>query len=94
MTPYTHATNDIHVDVYQQDIRYAIGRSKGHPGALRSLRRHVARGLVRTGAWLLPEKPDVIGGTVFVLPIAAELDSEERFASRCHSADMERYQPA
>ena len=80
MTPYTHATSDIHVDVYQQDIRTAIGRSKGHPGALRSLRRYVARGLVRTGAWLLPEKPEVIGGTVFVLPKAPNNSADRKAA--------------
>jgi hypothetical protein len=67
MTPYTHTTSDIHINVYQQEIRDAIGLSKAHPGALRSLRRYIARGLVRGGAWLLPEKPEVIGGTVFVL---------------------------
>ncbi|MCL1588429.1 MAG: hypothetical protein M3092_08420 [Actinomycetia bacterium] len=72
MTPYTHTTSDVHINVYQQEVRDSIGRSKAHPGALRSLRRHVARGLVRTGAWLLPEKPEVIGGTVFVLPKAPD----------------------
>jgi hypothetical protein len=68
MTPFTYTASDIHVDVYLQDVRVAIRRSKTHQGATRSLRRYIARGLVRSGAWLLPDKPDLIGGTVFVLP--------------------------
>jgi hypothetical protein len=68
MTPYTHATSDVHVTVYQTEVRTALQRSRTQSGALHSLRRHIARGLVRTGAWLLPDKPEVIGGTVFVLP--------------------------
>ena len=66
MTPFTYTASDIHVDVYQQEVRVAFTQSRQHPGALHSLRRHIARGLVRTGAWLLPDKPEVIGGTVFV----------------------------
>jgi hypothetical protein len=80
MTPYTHTTSDIHINVYQQEIRDSIRSSKAHPGALRSLRRHIARGLVRTGAWLLPEKPEVIGGTVFVLPKAPNNSADQRAA--------------
>lgn len=80
MTPYTHTTGDIHVDVYQRDVRVAIQQSKERNGASRSLRRTIARGLVRAGAWLLPEKPDVIGGTVFVLP-KAHVDSAESRAA-------------
>ena len=71
MTPFTYTASDIHVDVYRQDVRVAISRSRTRPGVLHSLRRHIARGLVRTGAWLLPDKPEVIGGTVFVLSKAS-----------------------
>jgi hypothetical protein len=80
MTPYTHTTSDIHINVYQREIRDAIGSSKAHPGALRSLRRYIARGLVRGGAWLLPEKPEVIGGTVFVLSKAPNDSADQKAA--------------
>lgn len=68
MTPYTQTTSDVHVTVYQTEVRAALQRSRAPSGARHTLRRHIARGLVRTGAWLLPDKPEVIGGTVLVLP--------------------------
>lgn len=71
MTPYTHTNIETHVDVYQQDVRAAIDRSRTYPSALYSLRRYVARGLVRSGAWLLPDKTEVIEGSVFNLPGAS-----------------------
>ena len=80
MTPFTYTTSDIHVDVYQQDVRVAIRETKTHPGVFYSLRRHIARGLVRSGAWLLQDKPEVIGGTVFVLPDATR-DAADRQAA-------------
>jgi hypothetical protein len=67
MTPFTHTTTDSHITVYQAEIRTAIHQAKAHPGAPHALRRHIARGLVRAGAWLLPDKSEAIGGTVFVL---------------------------
>jgi hypothetical protein len=80
MTPFTHTTNDIHVNMYQQDVRVAIKEAKAHPRTTHSLRRHIARGLVRIGAWLLPEKPEVIGGTVFVLAKAPNDSADQRAA--------------
>ena len=80
MTPFTHTTSDMHVDVYQQDVAIAIREAKAHPGSTRSLRRYIARGLVRTGVWLLPDKPDVIAGTVFALPNSSTRSTAQRAA--------------
>ncbi|MEN8239619.1 MAG: hypothetical protein ABFR53_10495 [Actinomycetota bacterium] len=80
MTPFTPTTIDTHITVYDSELRGAIHRAKALPGALHSLRRHIARGLVRTGAWLLPDKPEVIAGTVFVLPGAPPGDTDRKAA--------------
>ena len=80
MTPFTHTTNDMHVNVYQQDVEIAIREAKAHPGPTRSLRRHLARGLVRIGVWLLPDKPEVIGGTVFILPDPSTRTADQKAA--------------
>ena len=80
MTPFTHTTNDMHIDVYQNEVRIAMKQLRTHPAATRSLRRHVARGLVRIGAWLLPDKPEIIGGTVFVLPKAPNNSADQKAA--------------
>jgi hypothetical protein len=63
-----------------REIEATIGRSKAHSGALRSPRRHIARGLVRTEARLLPDKPEVIGGTVFVLPKTPNSNADQKAA--------------
>jgi hypothetical protein len=80
MTPFTYTTNDMHIDVYLNEVRVAMSQPRTHPAVIRSLRRHIARGLVRTGAWLLPDKPEVIGGTVFVLPKAPNNSADRKAA--------------
>jgi len=67
MTHGTHLSYDMYIDAYPAELSDDLRSTRASSGPLRSLRRSVARGLVRSGAWLLPDKPEVIGGTVIVL---------------------------
>ncbi len=65
MTPYTQPTIDTHVRVHMDQVRADILRV---PSTRSPIRRAIARGLVRTGAWLLPDDVVSVGNTVIVLP--------------------------
>jgi hypothetical protein len=80
MTPFTYVTVDTHIVAHQSQIGASLQQARAHPGPLHALRRHVARGLVRTGAWLLPETPEGIGGTVFALPNTSTSDVDRKAA--------------
>ena len=69
MTPYTQQSINTHVQVYKDLVRADIHRATSTKSPIR---RAVARGLVRTGAWLLPDKPDMVGNNVIVLPPKSE----------------------
>lgn len=80
MTPFTHLTNDIYIDAYRSEVRSDIRTSRTAANPIHAVRRYVARGLVRTGAWLLPEKTDVIGATVSLLSNPRRDGAERRAA--------------
>jgi hypothetical protein len=80
MTPFTHITVDVHVAAHQSQVGAGLLQARAHPGAFHALRRHVARGLVRTGAWLLPETSDLIGGIVLILPDTPSEDTGRKAA--------------
>jgi len=67
MTQHTHVNHDMYVNAYLSEISHDMRSARASNGLLSALRRSVAHGLVRSGAWLLPDKPQVIGGTVIVL---------------------------
>lgn len=67
MTHHTHLSYDMYINAYLSEVGHDLRSARASGGPWRAIRRYVARGLVRSGAWLLPDKPDVIGGTVFVL---------------------------
>lgn len=69
MTPFTQQAIETHIRVYNDQISTDIHRATSTRS---SIRRAIARGLVRTGAWLLPDKPDMIGSTVIVLPTTSD----------------------
>jgi len=69
VTPFTQQTIDTHIRVYNDQVSADIHRAIS---TRRPIRRAIARGLVRTGAWLLPDKPDMIGNTVIVLPTTSD----------------------
>lgn len=68
MTPLTHQTMDMHVKVYHDQLGADIRAARSIHAPLHRTRRAIARSLVRTGAWLLPDKPEMVGNTVLVLP--------------------------
>lgn len=67
MTPYTAHSNDqlnLYVDGLAADLTVAYRSGT----ATRQIRRGIARLLVRVGAWMLPDKPDLVAGTILVMP--------------------------
>ncbi|MFV1999646.1 MAG: hypothetical protein ACC654_04700 [Acidimicrobiia bacterium] len=67
MTPHPHLSHDVYVDAYLSEISADLRSARTSRGLLRVVRRSIARSLVRSGVWLLPDKPEAIGHTVIVL---------------------------
>ena len=67
MTPYNHHTSDTYLHTYTADLTADLVQAR-RPGP-GTVRRSVARRLVQLGAWMLPEKPDIVSGTILVLEI-------------------------
>ncbi|MCB1245692.1 MAG: hypothetical protein KDB69_00325 [Acidimicrobiia bacterium] len=71
MTPITAFSNDqlnLYVDALAADLTVAYRSTP----ITRKARRTVARLLVRVGAWMLPDKPELVSDTVLVLPKQTE----------------------
>jgi len=67
MTPHPQLSHDVYINAYLSEISHDMRSTRASSGPWHAIRRSVARGLVRSGAWLLPDKPEVIRGTVIVL---------------------------
>jgi len=80
MTPFTHITIDTHITAHQSQVHGAVQQAKAHPGMLDALRTHLARGLVKTGAWLLPDTVEDVAGTLLILPDAPAGDTGRKAA--------------
>lgn len=83
MTPFTQPSIETHVQVYMDQVSEDIHRAISTRSPIR---RAIARGLVRTGAWLLPDKPDRIGNTVIVLPAPPRESSQQGAAESSQQA--------
>ena len=80
MTPFNHLTDDTYLNAYRMEIGADIRSSRMGLGPLHSLRRRIAQGLVRAGAWLLPEKSDVLGATISLLAVPESSRIERKAA--------------
>jgi hypothetical protein len=80
MTPFNHLINDSYIDAYRSEVRADIQTSGLTTGPFHGLRRRIAQGLVRAGAWLLPEKSDVLGATVSLLAVPQSNSIERKAA--------------
>lgn len=65
MTPFTQPTIDTHIRVYMDQVSSDIRLANSSENRIR---RAIARGLVRTGAWLLSNEADSDGDIVIILP--------------------------
>lgn len=68
MTPYTHHITDQYLDAYLTEITRDLSESMRGDSITRSIRKSLARSLVRVGAWMLPDKPELVSDTILVLP--------------------------
>jgi hypothetical protein len=80
MTPFIHQTNNEYVRAYQAEVHTDIQTSRLSPNLIHTMRRHIAQSLVRAGAWLLPDKTDVIRATVSLLS-RSQIEQLERKAA-------------
>ncbi len=80
MTPFTHLTNDTYVNAYRSEVRDDIQTSRFSPNLIHTVRRRIAQSLVRAGAWLLPDKTDVVGATVSLLS-SSQIERVEKRAA-------------
>ena len=72
MNPYgTQLTND-HLEAYRAWMLPELHSAMTAEPTLRKIRKSVARSLVRVGAWMLPDKPELVSDTILVLPKPAE----------------------
>jgi hypothetical protein len=67
MTQHTPLSYDMYINAYLSEISHDMRSARESIGPWHALRKSIASSLVRSGAWLLPDKPQVIGGTVIVL---------------------------
>lgn len=68
MTPYTHHISDTYLDAYIRELNTDLVTAHREEAFRRTLRKGVARTLVRVGAWMLPDKPELVSDTILVLP--------------------------
>jgi len=69
MSPYM---NPEYVGAYQAELRVDLLRAWTQTPTTRKIRKTLARSLVRVGAWMMPDKPELVSDTVLVLPKPAD----------------------
>lgn len=69
MTPYIHHTNDLYLNAYSREMTDELRTAWTTAGRDRILRRTVARSIVRLGAWMLPDTPELVDGRILVLEV-------------------------
>ncbi len=79
MTPYNHHLDDTYVTTYRNEIAEGLRLARTTGGRGRTLQGTIARAVVRLGAWMLPEKPELVDGHILVLDVQPQ-----------PSADLER----
>lgn len=80
MNPLVHPTSNEYVHAYQAEVHADIQTSRLSPSLVHTVRRRIAHSLVRAGAWLLPDKTDVVGATVLLLSTSQRERMEKKAA--------------
>jgi len=72
MSPYMNHISTDYVDAYAAELRLDLHHAWTQTPTTRRVRKSLARSLVRVGAWMLPDKPELVSDTILVLPKPAE----------------------
>jgi hypothetical protein len=80
MTPYAHHSNNTYLRAYQAELAHDLSEAHSRGVGFHSIRRSIARSLVRIGAWLLPEKTELVDGTIHVLKVDPHVSASQRAA--------------
>ena len=67
MTPYTQHHHDRYLTAYTAELRTDLRSAFASEGVFRRSRRSVAHLLVRIGARMMPDTPDIVDGRIIVL---------------------------
>ena len=67
MTPYAHHTSDAYLDAYTSELSDDLRSAFTTESAFRRSRRTIARAMVRLGARMLPETPELVDERILVL---------------------------
>jgi hypothetical protein len=64
--------NPEYVGAYQAELSVDLLNAWNQTPTTRKIRKALARSLVRVGAWMMPDKPELVSDTVLVLPKPAD----------------------
>ena len=67
MTPYAHHNNDTYLNAYTSDLSDDLRAAFATESSFRRTRRTIARSMVRLGARMLPETPEIVDDRILVL---------------------------
>lgn len=67
MTPYAHHLDDSYLHAHLAEVAADVRASRRRRRPRHTLRGAVARAMVRTGARLLPDTPELVDGRILVL---------------------------
>ena len=69
MTPYSQHLDDRYLSAYTGELALDLRTAMRSTRTGGRLRRGIAHALVRMGARMLPDTPDIVAGRIVVLPI-------------------------
>lgn len=81
MTPYAHHNNDLYLSAYGAELTKEL--TEAHSGSdtgRHGIRRSIARSFVQIGAWMLPEKPELVDGRILVFDFEPPDHAHQRAA--------------
>lgn len=69
MTPYHHHIDGSYLEAYTAELSQDLRNARATAGGFRRTRRYVGSLIVRMGARLLPETPDIVDGRIIVFDV-------------------------
>ena len=81
MTPYNHQQTDDYLNAYTAELARDLSAAHGLGSTSRRFRKEVGRFLVRVGAWMMPDKQELVSDRILVLPEQANTESQVRTAA-------------
>ena len=81
MTPYGYQQTHDYLDAHVAELARDLAAAHRLGSTSRRFRKGVGRFLVRVGAWMMPDKPELVSDTILVLPKQTNTGSRVRTAA-------------